>query len=58
MDKDLKEDKLYQLIDQFNEKKLIIEISILYYLTIHIQLMIEMGEPVRYYLLAIYISGF
>ena len=33
MDKDLIRDKLYKLIDQFNEKKSIIEIFILHYST-------------------------
>ena len=55
--KDLTEDKLCQLIDQFN-KKIIIELFSLCYLTIYIHFMMEMGELVRYYLLSISIRGY
>ena len=51
MDKYLIEDKLYQSVDQFHGKKLIIEIFILHYLTIYIRFTMGMKEPVRYYLL-------
>ena len=50
MDKDLIEDLLYQLVDQSNERKLMIEIFILHYLIISIRFMIGVAELVRYYL--------
>ena len=43
MDKDLIQDKLYGLIDQFNERKNFI----LHYSTIYIRFMMGMGEPLR-----------
>ena len=46
------DDKLYELIDQFNERK----IFILHYSTICIHFTMEMGEVVRYYLLPISIT--
>ena len=46
MDKDLIEDNLYQLIDQFSEGKI-------NYRGFYINYMMEMGKLVRYYLLAI-----
>ena len=48
MDKDLIEDLLYQLVDQSNERKLMIEILILHYLIISIRVMIGVAELVRY----------
>ena len=39
------------------KEKLIIEILILYYLTIYIHFMMEMQELVKYYLLAISVGG-
>ena len=56
MDKDLIEDKLYELIDPLNERKLIIGIFILPYLTIYIHVMMGMGELIRHYLLPISVS--
>ena len=44
MEKDLIQNKLYQLIDQFNERKINIEIFILPYLILYIQFMMEMEE--------------
>ena len=44
MEKDLIQNKLYQLIDQFNERKINIEIFILPYLILYIQFMKEMEE--------------
>ena len=48
MDKDLIEDLLYQMVDQSNERKLMIEIFILHYLTISIRFIMEVAELVRY----------
>ena len=42
MDKDLMEDELHTLINQFNGKKMIIEIFILYYSLTYIHFMMEM----------------
>ena len=44
MEKDLIQNKLYQLIGQFNERKINIEIFILPYLILYIQFMMEMEE--------------
>ena len=44
MDKDLIEDKLYQLKDQFNEKRIIIKIFILHYSTTYIYFMTGLDE--------------
>ena len=44
MEKDLIQNKLYQLIDQFNERKINIEIFILPYLILYIQFMMEIEE--------------
>ena len=44
MEKDLIQNKLYQLIDQFNERKINIEIFILPYLILYIQFMMGMEE--------------
>ena len=44
MEKDLIQNKLYHLIDQFNERKINIEIFILPYLILYIQFMMEMEE--------------
>ena len=55
MDKDLIEDKLYELIDPFNEKTLVIEIFILHYWTIYIHVMREVGGVVRYYMIRVII---
>ena len=57
MDKDLIEDKLYQLKDQFNEKRIIIKIFILHYSTTYIYFMMGLDEYIGYYLLAISIRG-
>ena len=57
MDKDLIEDKLYQLKDQFNEKRIIIKIFILHYSTTYIYFMTGLDEYIGYYLLAISIRG-
>ena len=57
MDKDLIEDKLYQLKDQFNEKRIIIKIFILHYSTTYIYFMTGLDEYIGYYLLAISVRG-
>ena len=53
IDKDLIEDKLYELTDQFSVRKLTLQILILYYLTIYAKFMMPMEGLVRYCLLAI-----
>lgn len=40
------------------KEKLIVEIFVLYYSTIYIHFMMEIGELVRYYLLTISIRGY
>lgn len=50
MDKYLIEDKLYQSVDQFHGKKLIIEIFILHYSTTCINFMTRTEGIARYYL--------
>lgn len=57
-EKDLNEDKLYQLIDPFRKRKLVIEIFIEYYLAIYIHCVMEMREFSRYYLLTISIKNY
>ena len=52
MHKDSIEDKLYQSVDQFNERKISIEIFIQSFLIIYTHFMTRMGEHVRYNLLA------
>ena len=47
MDKELIEDKLYQIIDQFNERKLYLQSFIQYSKTKYINFMVEMVERVR-----------
>ena len=59
MDKDLIEDKLHHLIDQFNERK--VNHRDFYFVllsTLYIHFMMETRELVRYYSLAISIKGF
>ena len=59
MDKDLIEDKLHHLIDQFNERK--VNHRDFYFVllsTIYIHFMMETRELVKYYSLAISIEGF
>lgn len=46
------EDKLYQSVDQFNERKISIEIFMQNFLIIYTHFMTRMGEHVRYHLLA------
>ena len=53
IDKNLIEYKLYQLIGQFNERRLNHRVFNLYYLTIYIHFLMVMRELVRCYLLAI-----
>ena len=52
MHKDSIEDKLYQSVDQFNERKISIEIFIQSFLIKYAHFMTRMGEHVRYNLLA------
>ena len=48
MDKDLIEDKLYQVIDPFSGRKINHEIFILHYSAVYIHFMMKMEEFVRY----------
>ena len=57
MDKDLIKDKLYQLIDQFSERKVNYRNCCFVLLENVIHFMMEMGELLRYYLLTISIMG-
>ena len=52
MNQGLIEDKLYQLVDQFNERKINHRYFFLHYLTIDIHFMMGAEGLVRYYLLA------
>ena len=52
MDKDLIEDKMYQLVDQFNQKKIVTKIFIQNCLIIYIDFTMGTEELVRYCLLA------
>ena len=49
LDKDLIENRLYQLIDQFNERKVSHRDFCFAFLTIYIHVMMEMGELARYH---------
>ena len=51
MYRDLIEDKLYQVVDQFSKRKINQRDFILYYLTIIICFIIGTGELARYFLL-------